>query len=350
MLVVREHKKLVLSLVAAGVVGAAIIARRRRKDDCLKVMPLDRAPFLHNAVDAVHKSPVSRHLFLMLTASARRMGLSLLLSCFAALWLISVYLRNVSIVDSFWSLGFLLMAWVYRQHSDSAQGYIGRKNMVLITTVCWALRLSVYITWRNYAVSEDYRYRAMRKRFGHNFWFISLFQTFFLQAILCFIISQVLLVAQVDGPEYFTLFDKAGIVMWLIGFFFEMVGDLQLARFKAKMDNKGKLMTEGKQNTVTPVKLLLLSFLYIYTGLWRYSRHPNYFGNACMFWGFYLFAVSVKGGWKHIYSPALMTFLLVQVSGVALLERSLRKTKPGYARYVANTSAFIPWFPKDSRP
>jgi len=260
------------------------------------------------------------------------MGFSILLSCVFALWLISVRIRDVSIVDSFWSLGFLIVSLVSYFHPETSGGFEGRKKLILITTATWALRLSMYLTWRNHGAGEDPRYRAMRRAFGPKFWWLSLFQTFFLQAVLCFVIAQPLHVGQkgpdaeggVSGPNRrFTFFDGLGAAVWLLGFFFETVGDFQLARFKADPANKGKLLTSG---------------------LWRYTRHPNYFGNAAIFWGFWLMACSVDGGWRTFYSPLLMTFLLLKVSGVALLERSLIKTKPGYENYIASTSSFFPTF------
>jgi len=188
----------------------------------------------------------------------------------------------------------------------------------------WAVRLAGYITWRNHGQGEDYRYKAMRRAIGPKFWWFSLFSVFGLQAALCFTISQPLLAAQTGGPDHFTAQDIAGGLVWLTGFLFEAIGDLQLSRFKSNPENKGKLLT---------------------TGLWRFTRHPNYFGNAAMFWGFWLIAASTTGGWKTIYSPALMTFLLLKVSGVALLETGLKKRKPGYESYIASTSSFFPWFP-----
>lgn len=126
-------------------------------------------------------------------------------------------------------------------------------------------------------------------------------------------------------PVKTTLFDILGAVLWFIGFFFETIGDYQLAVFKSNPSNKGKLLTSG---------------------LWKFTRHPNYFGNACMFWGFFFTACAVRGGWKSVYSPVLMNFLLLRVSGVSLLEKGLAKTKPGFSNYVNSTNAFLPWFPK----
>jgi steroid 5-alpha reductase family enzyme len=124
-------------------------------------------------------------------------------------------------------------------------------------------------------------------------------------------------------PDYLTVMDYLGVILWLIGFYFESMGDLQLARFKSDPANKGKLMT---------------------TGVWKYTRHPNYFGDSAQWWGYYLIAVAA-GGWWTIFSPVLMTLLLIRVSGVALLEKTL-STRPGYQEYMERTNAFIPWFPR----
>ena len=146
--------------------------------------------------------------------------------------------------------------------------------------------------------------------------------------MLCWIIGQPLkkiLASQNSDPETpLTWTDYLGVLLWGIGFTFESVGDYQLAAFKQNPQNRGQLLTSG---------------------LWKYSRHPNYFGNACLFWGFYFLSCGVRGGWKTVYSPLLMTFLLLRVSGVSLLEKSLKKSKPGFQRYMQTTSSFFPWFP-----
>eukprot|EP00462_Mataza_sp_D1_P011432 CAMPEP_0175168038 /NCGR_PEP_ID=MMETSP0087-20121206/28719_1 /TAXON_ID=136419 /ORGANISM="Unknown Unknown, Strain D1" /LENGTH=226 /DNA_ID=CAMNT_0016458081 /DNA_START=229 /DNA_END=910 /DNA_ORIENTATION=+ len=193
--------------------------------------------------------------------------------------------------------------------------------------------LAVYLAWRNHGIGEDYRYAAMRRRMGPKFAFVSLFQTFLLQAGLNFLIGQSLYSSQLPPSGYpnqaeqssdLTTLDHLGTAVWAAGFFFETVGDIQLAAFKSNPENKGKLMN---------------------TGLWKYTRHPNYFGNSAMFWGYYLISCAVKGGWKSVFSPGLMTYMLMKVSGVALLERGLSKRKPGFAEYVKSTSSFVPWFP-----
>ena len=187
-----------------------------------------------------------------------------------------------------------------------------------------ALRLAGYITWRNWGEGEDYRYRQIRQRNQPGFEFKSLYLVFGLQGVLAWIISIPLLVAilhpgEPGGVAYL------GVLVWLVGMLFEAVGDYQLARFKADPDNKGKVLDSG---------------------LWRYTRHPNYFGNAMIWWGFYLIALSV-GGWWTIFAPLLMTFLLLKVSGVVLLEKDIAERRPAYRDYVARTNAFLPGPPRD---
>ena len=190
----------------------------------------------------------------------------------------------------------------------------------------WELRLSLHILWRNWGKPEDYRYQVWRKEAGPRWWWQSYLQVFLLQGILMWIISAPLLSAQRSPiPSHLILFDILGTAVWLIGFFFEALGDLQLARFKANPMNKGKVMDQG---------------------LWRYTRHPNYFGDSAQWWGYYLIA-AFAGGWWTIFSPILMSILLLRVSGVALLEKDLN-ARPGYQEYIRKTSAFIPWFPRKS--
>jgi len=201
---------------------------------------------------------------------------------------------------------------------------MGRKWLIGALVTLWGLRLSLYILWRNWGKPEDLRYQKWRRESGRIWWWKSLFQVFVLQGVLMWIIAAPLLAAQQGAvPTGLTLLDYVGAAIWLVGFFFEATGDLQLARFKADPRNKGKVMDRG---------------------VWRYTRHPNYFGDAAQWWGFYLIALAA-GGWWTIFSPILMTLLLLRVSGVALLEQTL-ETRPGYKEYVERTSAFIPWPPR----
>lgn len=237
-------------------------------------------------------------------------------------WLISLPLKNSSIVDSFWGLGFVLCAAIY---AVSADGYEGRKMLILILVIIWGLRLSGYIAWRNGISHEDFRYRQWREEHGAAWWWYSYLKVFLLQGVILWIVSVPILGAMLnDSPNHLSLIDALGVILWGIGFFFEAVGDFQLAHFKNDPANKGKVMNRG---------------------LWHYTRHPNYFGDALVWWGFYLIALA-GGGWWTIFSPILMTYLLMKVSGVAMLERSLKKAKPEYQSYIESTSAFFPWFPQ----
>ena len=239
------------------------------------------------------------------------------------LWVISIYLKNVSIVDNFWGIGFVIATLTYVLCDDVM--YI-RENLMLLLVVLWGLRLSGYLMYRNYGKGEDYRYREFRKRYGaERYWWFSFFQVFMLQGVLILIISLPQLgVALNTGSDELNLIDIIGLVVWCVGFLFEALGDYQLAVFKNDPANKGKLLTKG---------------------LWRYTRHPNYFGDAAVWWGFGLLAIASGAYWYSIGS-VLMTYLIIRVSGVSMLEKSLAENKPGYADYIRRTSAFFPWFPK----
>lgn len=242
------------------------------------------------------------------------------------LWLLSLALQNASIVDIFWGAGFVMTSWIY--FSLTPGGFIGRKLLIGVLVTIWGLRLSLYILYRNWGEGEDYRYRKWRKEAGGRWWWQSFFQVFLLQGILMWIISIPLLAAQFSPtPQSFTVIDFIAIPVWLVGFIFEAVGDYQLARFKSNPENKGKLLTSG---------------------LWRYTRHPNYFGDATQWWAFYLIATAAGGYWT-VFSPLLMTYLLLRVSGVSLLEKDMGKKKPGYEEYQRRTNAFFPWFPKEKQ-
>lgn len=240
-----------------------------------------------------------------------------------AFWLISLWRDDVSIVDSLWSLMFLLVALVYVAVSATGGP---REPLVLAMVAVWALRLSIYISWRNHGQPEDYRYQEIRANNEPGFRLKSLYIVFILQAALAWIIS-LPLAAAISGAGELGVLDFAGIALWVTGMFFEAVGDFQLARFRGDPRNRGKVLD---------------------TGLWRYTRHPNYFGNAMLWWGFYLVALSA-GGWWTIVAPLLMTFLLLKVSGVALLEKDIGGRRPEYRQYVQRTNAFIPGFPRNDK-
>jgi steroid 5-alpha reductase family enzyme len=239
------------------------------------------------------------------------------------LWLVSVILKNVSIVDLFWGFGFVVAGFFYFLKTD---GLEARKILVLILVVLWGLRLSVFLTWRNFGKGEDFRYRKFRKDYGeHRYWWISYFQVFLLQGALMWMISAPLLGSQFYGRETdLGWLDATGVLFWLIGIIFETGGDIQLARFRSDPQNKGRVLD---------------------IGFWRYTRHPNYFGDASVWWGYAFISISA-GSYLPVLGTVLMTALIIKVSGVALLEKTLSSTKPLYKEYVRKTSAFIPWFPK----
>ncbi len=238
-----------------------------------------------------------------------------------ALWLLSLKLRDSSIVDIFWGLGFAIIAWVTRL---SAGGAPARAWLVVALTTLWGLRLAAYLARRNLGHGEDPRYAAMRARHGDAWPLRSLLQVFVLQGVLMWIISMPVQAAvRAMDPSSLGPLDAIGAALTIAGVIFESVGDAQLARFKADPAHKGQVMDRG---------------------LWRYTRHPNYFGDFLVWWGLYAVAADCGGAWT-VGSPALMSFLLLRVSGVTLLEKSMRK-RPGYDAYVARTSAFFPWPPR----
>lgn len=238
-------------------------------------------------------------------------------------WIASVILKNASIVDPFWGLGFVLAAVYYFLETD---GFETRRIIVLVLVVLWGLRLSIYLFWRNAGKGEDYRYQNFRQNFGpKRYWWFSFFQVFLLQGFLMWLVSAPLL-----GAMYYPETDSLGVLdflaifVWLVGFMFEAGGDFQLARFKSNPKNKGKLLDKG---------------------FWRFTRHPNYFGDSAVWWGFALFSVAA-GSYLPVLGSLLMTLLIIKISGVALLEKSLNDKKPEYREYVRKTSSFFPWFPK----
>jgi steroid 5-alpha reductase family enzyme len=231
-------------------------------------------------------------------------------------WLVSIVKRDVGIVDSLWSLMFLLATVVYFL-SLAQPG--PRAGLVLALVAVWALRLSAHISVRNWGRDEDHRYRRIRANNEPGFAWKSLYIVFGLQGLLAWIISLPLLLS-LAGPAPLGWLDAAGVALWLLGMVFEAGGDWQLLRFRADPGNRGKVLD---------------------TGLWRYTRHPNYFGEACIWWGYFLIALAA-GGWWSLFAPVLMTFLLLRVSGVALLEKDIAERRPAYREYIERTNAFFP--------
>jgi len=237
------------------------------------------------------------------------------------LWLVSLAIKDAGIVDIFWGIGFIVIAWLA---FSKGNGYFPRKQWMAILVTLWGFRLALHIGLRNRGKPEDFRYAKWRQENGARWWWVSYFKVFLLQAVLMWIISAPIIAAQSSGfPAILTPLDLLGALGVLAGLLFESIADLQLIWFKRDASNKGKILTSG---------------------LWELSRHPNYFGEAVVWWGFYFFALAA-GAWWTIFSPILMTWLLLRVSGVAMLERTMN-VRPGYEEYVRNTSAFVPWFPK----
>ena len=247
-------------------------------------------------------------------------GLVALLALAFCTWTVSLAKRDVSIVDSVWSVMILLAGGVYAAVQIAPAE---RAWWVLALAAIWALRLCGYITWRNWGEGEDHRYQAIRARNQPNFEWKSLYLVFVLQAVLAWIVSLSLLAAIASERPWGWL-DMLGAAVVVFGIVFEAVGDAQLAAFKARPDSRGKVMNRG---------------------LWRYTRHPNYFGEFCVWWGFYLIALSA-GGWWAMLSPLLMSVLLMKVSGVTLLEKDIGERRPAYRDYIARTNAFFPGMPR----
>lgn len=250
-------------------------------------------------------------------------GLALAAAMMVVVWLASLVRRDSSLVDRVWGFGFVLLGWLYFVVSPAPH------LLPAVLATVWGLRLSVHITRRNWGQGEDRRYAAMREKHGHHYTLFSLVSVYMVQAVLLWIIAFPLLLGTrgvVSGYGSGTLV-IVGAALWLIGFLFEALGDHQLARFKRDPGNKGKVLD---------------------TGLWRYTRHPNYFGDMLVWWGLYLLAAAASGWWT-IFAPIVMTLFLARVSGVTLLEKHLNESRPGYRDYVRRTSALIPLPPRRGR-
>jgi steroid 5-alpha reductase family enzyme len=241
-----------------------------------------------------------------------------------AVWVLSALRRDAGVVDPAWGPGFLGIGLVALGRTQEPAP---RAWLVTALVGIWALRLGGYLAWRGWGEPEDSRYAAMRRHHGERFVWVSLASVFALQGALMWLVSLPLqLVPSARGGWSWTA--PAGVLLWGLGMFFEVVGDAQLARFRGNPSNAGRVLD---------------------TGLWRYTRHPNYFGEFLVWWGIWLASLSGAARLWSGLSPALMTFLLLRVSGVPLLERGLQRRRAGYADYVARTSAFFPRRPRAGR-
>ncbi len=244
-----------------------------------------------------------------------------LLAYVVALWLLSLPLHDVSIVDPGWGLGFVIVAWIAFVVGD---GCLGRRLLLAVLVSVWGVRLCLYLVARKLrSPGEDPRYGEWRARHGARFPLVSLVTVFLLQGVLIWIVSLPVQGAAPRPPGLGVL-DFVGVGVWAIGLLFEALGDYQLAHFKADAANRGQVMDRG---------------------LWRYTRHPNYFGDFTVWWGLYLIAASTGGAWWTVVGPLVMSLLLIRVSGKGHLEARMIE-RPGYAEYVARTSGFFPWPPR----
>ena len=248
---------------------------------------------------------------------AALLGLAAAIGLGALTWLASLVQRDVSLVDRVWS--FIIAAPVVAYAVVLPPAGDTRFSVMAVLLVLWAVRLAAYVSWRNWGHGEDRRYQAIRARNGPSFPLTSLVYVFFLQAVLAWLVSMPFL-AVLARPVHWTALDAIGAAIAAFGFVFETLGDQQLASFKGDPANRGKVMDRG---------------------VWRYSRHPNYFGEFCVWWGLWLMTLAV-GGWWSIVSPLIMTGLLLKVSGVALLEKDIGERRPAYREYIRRTNAFFP--------
>lgn len=247
---------------------------------------------------------------------------------FTLLWAISMATRDSSLVDIWFSPCIAIAAVTGAVFAGGAEP---RRVLLAVLASVWALRLGGYLLWRNWG-REDPRYARFRKHIedqGKNFAWHSFTRINLYQGAIVFLALAPFLVAQTaPEPAELGALARLGAALTLFGVAFQGIADFQLARFKADPATAGKVLD---------------------TGLWRYSRHPNYFGESCVWWGYWLVACEVPWGWLTAISPAFMTWSILGMMGKELVERRMLKKRPGYEDYVARTSGFIPWFPRRPR-
>ena len=239
------------------------------------------------------------------------------------LWIISLLIKDASIIDIFWGIGFVLIN-TYLAYKLGFNNLTEKQIIFFILVNVWGLRLAGYLAIRSLGKGEDYRYKNWRDQYGNSWWWLSFFRVFMLQGLIMVVIAALFIPVYLDG-SILSGIHYLGIVLWLVGFTFEAGGDLQLMIFKSNPANQGKVLN---------------------TGFWKYTRHPNYFGDAMIWWGYFLFAATYPAGFLFIVCPIIMTYFLLNISGVAMLEKSLVNTKPKYQEYIRKTSSFFPWWPK----
>jgi len=234
---------------------------------------------------------------------------------------LSLIKKRNDVADTAWGLGFVLLAWV-SFYLGQAQG--ARGLLVGLLVSIWGIRLAWHIHRRNKGKAEDYRYAKWREEWGKWFYLRSYGQVYLLQGALLFLIVLPILFINTSAGQDLGVLDFVGLAVWILGFVFESVGDAQLARFIKDPTNKGKLMQSG---------------------LWRYTRHPNYFGEVTMWWGLWIIALSVPNGLYGIIGPLTITFLILKVSGIPMLEKKMEENTE-FVEYKKRTSIFFPLPPK----
>lgn len=237
------------------------------------------------------------------------------------LFLMAMAKKKNDIVDIAWGLGFILISLL---SLFIIPGYHWRRGLLSVLVSTWGIRLAMYLYYRNKGRAEDFRYAQWKQQWGKHWVIRSYLQVFIIQGFFMLSIAYPLFMFTESRYDGFNWLDLAGLLLWMLGFFFETVGDWQLASFKQRPSNRGKIMDKG---------------------LWRLTRHPNYFGESCLWWGIYLIVLSNYHGWLGIFSPLIITILLLKVSGIPLLEKKYQ-TNAAYRDYVNKTSSFIPWKPK----
>jgi steroid 5-alpha reductase family enzyme len=235
-----------------------------------------------------------------------------------AIWAASLVKRDASIVDIGWGPGFAAIAWI----TGSLAGGGPRASLVTALATLWGLRLGLHLLVRAWGAPEDPRYQAMRRHYGDRFPLMSLVVVYALQGAVMWLVSLPIVFAQQPGGAPLGALDGLAALVFGVGFLFESVGDWQLARFRRDPGNRGRVLEQG---------------------LWRYTRHPNYFGDCLVHWGLFGIALGAPGGWMSVAGPVIMTFMLLRVSGVVMLERTIARRRPGYAGYRERTSGFLPW-------
>lgn len=250
------------------------------------------------------------------------LSLALVVFLYVNLWfLISLIVKRNDIMDVAWGMGFVVLAW-YSFYLSTAFHLPAVLVNVLVSI--WGIRLAWHIYERNAKKNEDYRYKKWREEWGRWFFLRSYFQVYILQGFLMSLIALPIVLVNYESMPSINLLTLIGVLIWILGFFFEVVGDLQLARFLRKEENKDKI---------------------IQSGLWRYTRHPNYFGEVTCWWGIFLIALSSGGMWLAIIGPLTITFLILKVSGIPMLEKKMAEN-PDFVEYQKRTSAFFPLPPR----